>query len=308
MISIKRTSTPPTDLKGTRANPSIGEAELEKVIEFYNKKVNLSQSFKYKAYKSKSVIEELGKLFFGKCAYCETKYQATQPVDVEHFRPKGGVMVIDRSPKRSSKKGGKNSSVSTELKLKLQKPGYYWLAASWDNLLPSCIDCNRERNQKIPDETDSTKFKTIKVGKANHFPLADENRRRLSHKSKKREEPLILDPALDAPEKHLEFTEEGIVRPALIKRKPSPKGEASIKVYALQRLGLVQERRARAKLVLAQMERVQELMNDFNQRPGDEQLEERLNRELKELKRYTKPEEEYAGMARQIVKNFLASL
>nr|MBA2733604.1 hypothetical protein [Acidobacteriota bacterium] len=174
-----------------------------------------------------------------------------------------------------------------------------------------CIDCNRERNQKVPDETnptDQTKFKTIKVGKANHFPLIDETKRRLSHKSRKREEPLILDPAQDKPEQHLEFTEEGIVRPKLIKRKPSPKGEASIKVYGLQRFGLVQERRARAKMVLAQMERVQELMKDFDRRPSDKQLEKRLNRELEELKRYTKPEEEYAGMSRQMVRNFLASL
>ena len=312
MITIKRTSLPPADLKGTNANPSLGESELEKVLQFYAKKGNLSKAFKYKAYKSKSVIEALGKLFSSKCAYCESKFGPTQPVDVEHFRPKGGVMVIDRSPRRRSKKAGKKSSKKSsapvEPKLKLQKPGYYWLAASWDNLLPSCIDCNRERNQKIPDETDPTKFKTIKVGKANHFPLVDETKRRLSHKSKKREEPLILDPAVDKPEKHLEFTEEGIVRPALIKKKPSPKGEASIKVYGLQRIGLVQERRARAKLVLAQMERVQELIEDFDRRPSDKQLEKRLNREMEELKRYTKPEEEYAGMARQIARKFLASL
>ena len=312
MINIKRPSTPPADLKGTKAKPSSGETELEKVIEFYAKKGNVSKAFKFKAYKSKSVIEELGKLFSGKCAYCESKFQATQPVDVEHFRPKGGVMEFDRSPKRSTKKTGKKSSgkssASTEPKLKLRTPGYYWLAASWDNLLPSCIDCNRERNQKVPDETDPTGFKTIKLGKANHFPLDDEARRRVSHKSKKREEPLILDPALDQPEKHLEFTKDGIVRPTLVRKKPSPKGEASIKVYGLQRFGLVQERRARAKMVLAQMERVQELMKDFDRRPSDKQLEERLNRELEELKRYTKPEEEYAGMSRQIVRKFLASL
>jgi hypothetical protein len=221
-------------------------------------------------------------------------------------------MVMDRSPKSVSKKAGKTasekSSAPEEPKLKLQKPGYYWLAASWDNLLPSCIDCNRERMQKIPDEAEPTKLKIIKVGKANHFPLVDEAQRRLSHKSKKREEPLILDPTLDKPEKHLEFTAEGIVRPALIRKKPSPKGGASIKVYALQRIGLVQERRARARMVLAQMQRVQEQIEDFKLRPNDKQLEQRLNRELAELKRYTQPEEPYAGMARQIVKNFLASL
>ena len=30
-------------------------------------------------------------LFHGKCAYCETFYSASAPVDVEHYRPKGAV-------------------------------------------------------------------------------------------------------------------------------------------------------------------------------------------------------------------------
>jgi hypothetical protein len=306
VISIRRSPKPPAELKGTKAKPSVGEIELENVLKFYSRKGNLRKGFKFKAYKSKGVIEELGKLFSGKCAYCESRYAATQPVDVEHFRPKGGVLVIDASPKPAGKKAAKRSApaAAPEPKFKLQTPGYYWLAATWDNLLPSCIDCNRERKQRIPDENDPKTFKTLKVGKGNNFPLMDETRRRLSHTSRKREEPLILDPSLDQPERHLEFTEEGIVRPALIKRKPSPKGEASIKVYALQRIGLVQERRARALLVLAQMERVREITEDFKRRPGDRQLEARLNREMEELKRYTKPEEEYAGMARQLIKKF----
>lgn len=307
MISVRRTSPPPPDLKGSAGKLSPGEIELREVIGFYAKKGNLVKGFKYKAYKSKTVIEELGRLFFGKCAYCESKYQATQPVDVEHYRPKGGVMVAHLPGRGSAKKTAKKSS-PVEPRLKLQKPGYYWLAASWDNLLPACIDCNRERNQKVPDDTAVKAFKTIKVGKGNNFPLADETKRRLTQKSRSGEEPLILDPSQDNPDRHLEFTEEGIVRPTLIKKKHSPKGEASIRVYALQRIGLVQERKARAKLVLAQIERVRELIADFNRRPRDRRLERRLEREMEELKRYAMPEEEYAGMARQIIKKFFGSL
>jgi len=307
MISIRRTAPPPPDLKGTVGKPSPGEIELREVIEFYANKGNLIKAFKYKAYKSKTIVEELGKLFFGKCAYCESKYQATQPVDVEHYRPKGGVMVAYHPKKGGAKKNAKKSNPG-EPQIKLQKPGYYWLAASWDNLLPACIDCNRERNQKVPHDADPTRFTVIKVGKGNNFPLADETKRRLTPRSRRQEEPLILDPTSDQPDKHLEFTEDGIVRPTLIKRKTSIKGEVSIRVYALQRIGLVQERRARAKLVLAQIERLRELIADLDKRPEDKQLEKRLERELQELKRYTRPEEEYAGMARQLIKKFFGSL
>ncbi|MDX6694414.1 MAG: hypothetical protein QOF02_2017 [Blastocatellia bacterium] len=307
MITVKRTSTPPVDLKGQKGKLSAGEKELAAVLAFYSQAGNLNKSFDFKAYKSKSVIEELTRLFAGKCAYCESKYQATQPVDVEHYRPKGGFNVIDAGGKARGTAGGQTSPPAAP-KIKLQKPGYYWLAMVWDNLLPACIDCNRERNQLVPDETADTGFKTVKVGKGSNFPLVDESRRRLTHKSRKREEPLILNPALDNPDQHLEFTEEGIVRPTLIRNKPSSKGEASIKVYALQRSGLVQERKARAKLVLAQIERVRELIADLDARPGDAQLQSRLQREMEELKRYEKPEEAYAGMARQLIKKFFGSL
>ncbi|HYJ45271.1 MAG TPA: hypothetical protein VEV81_01570 [Pyrinomonadaceae bacterium] len=311
MIRIERPKTPPADLKGTKASPSPGEKEMAKAIEFYAKKRNQTKPFPFAAYKAKTVVAELNKLLAGKCAYCESKYRATAPVDVEHFRPKGGYFVLDTSQKKSGKKSGKSSKKSSQPavpKFVLKKPGYYWLAAVWENLLPSCIDCNRERNQQVPDETDPQKFKTIKVGKGSNFPLVDEKKRLDSPKSRKREEPLILDPTVDKPEKHLEFTEEGVVRPALVKKKPSLKGAESIRVYALQRMGLVQERRDRARMVLAQIQRVRELLEDFNRRPKDRQLERRLDREMEELERYAKPEEVYAGMARQLIKKFFGPL
>lgn len=309
MIHIQRPSTPPPDLKGTKSKPSLGETELEQVLAFYAEKANLGKAFQFKAYKGTTVIEELNKLFFGKCAYCESKYQATQPVDVEHYRPKGGVYVPDSSPAGGGKKAGTKTAAATELKMKLQKPGYYWLAAKWDNLLPSCIDCNRERNQKIPHETDPTKQPSVeKVGKGNNFPLANESKRRLTPKSRKREVPLILDPTQDEPEKYLEFTEHGMVRPTQVDGVDNQRGKVSIKVYALQRNGLVQERRGRALLVLAQIQRVRDVVEDFNREPGNKRFENRLDMEMAELEKYMQPEAEYAGMARQLIKKFYGSL
>src|SRR5262245_40081226 len=83
----------------------------------------------------KRYMQFLLKLFNGKCAYCETDIESNQPGDVEHFRPKGRVVDEEFEPIRiNHPKWGE-----------MDHPGYFWLAYEWDNLFPSCIDCNRYR-------------------------------------------------------------------------------------------------------------------------------------------------------------------
>ena len=41
----------------------------------------------FKAYKGRDVPPALEALFGGRCAYCETPYSNSHPVDVEHWRP-----------------------------------------------------------------------------------------------------------------------------------------------------------------------------------------------------------------------------
>lgn len=89
------------------------------------------KSFEYAAYKKDDVRTALDQLFHGKCAYCETSYAASAPVDIEHYRPKGGV---SEAPVHG---------------------GYWWIAMQWENLLPSCIDCNRKRGQTIVEASTS---------------------------------------------------------------------------------------------------------------------------------------------------------
>ncbi len=98
-----------------------GKAELISAREFYTKSPEKTYSFS--AYKGTDVAETLRKLFNDKCAYCESTFRAVSPADIEHYRPKGRV------------KDEENHQ------------GYWWLAADWENLLPCCIDCNRERHQ-----------------------------------------------------------------------------------------------------------------------------------------------------------------
>jgi uncharacterized protein (TIGR02646 family) len=279
MIWVDRSQVPiPVELVG---KASAGELELAAAMAFYGDPANLGESYEFSAYKSPGVIRALQALFHGKCAYCESQYLGTAPVDVEHFRPKGGVAVLEKG------------------KVVLRKPGYYWLAAKWSNLLPSCIDCNRKRTQEFPGEDPA------KTGKANHFPLKNDARRAMRSGEEARERPLLLNPCEDRPDEHLEFTEDGAVREALDRRqRPSVRGRVSIEVYGLRRTGLSQLRRDRAILVLAQIKRVKRLEQKLLRDPDDPELEAELAEEIGIFKEYMEDHQPYAGMARQLVRAF----
>lgn len=118
--------------------------------------------YSFTRYRDDSVRQALEKLFHGKCAYCESLYAGTQPVDIEHFRPKSRVAEDPAFP------------------------GYWWLAADWDNLLPSCIDCNRSRKQhalsekqllELVDGATKQAIPRFNQGKADAFPLFENSPR-----------------------------------------------------------------------------------------------------------------------------------
>jgi len=218
-----------------------GAKELERAETHYANPN--ATTFKFSKYKLPSVKRELEKIFHGKCAYCETFYSASHPMDVEHYRPKGAV---SEEPNHK---------------------GYWWIAMDWDNLFPSCIDCNRKRNQiivapntslleLIDSSVNSSGVTTISSGKKDSFPIlgtrADAQNRNLSS-----EDPLLLNPALDTPGVHLEYYFDfenpiSLILPKKLHdrhsifRDPvnelSLKGASSIHVYGLNRLRLVQER------------------------------------------------------------------
>jgi uncharacterized protein (TIGR02646 family) len=189
-----------------------------------------TKSFTFSAYKSKSVLDALTELFGPKCAYCESLIGAVLPTDIEHYRPKGGV---------AGRKG-------------LLTPGYWWLAADWDNLLPSCIDCNRERTQDFPNMPRGLS------GKANKFPLHKDSPRARRPRADRRETPLLLNPCQDEPSRHLQFVAEcgkSVVRAKKPKKGKPAMGQPSIDVYGLNRKGLVEARTA-ALVLLRDIERL----------------------------------------------------
>jgi uncharacterized protein (TIGR02646 family) len=211
-----------------------GLSELERARAHHLQYGNLRE-FKFKAYKKSEVGRRLNQLFHGKCAYCETFYAASSPMDVEHFRPK---KAVSENPAH---------------------PGYWWLAMRWDNLLPSCIDCNRKRKQRVVDISvaltdlyDSMRHhrlgKAATLGKKDSFPLSNENDRLQPESGDHRSEaPLLLDPTRDDPLSFLKFHVEHqpLVSVVLVRSAaPSMQQQAavSIHVYGLNRLGLVQDR------------------------------------------------------------------
>lgn len=280
MIAIDKGPSP-ASLTGPGSD---GDKERAAVRAFYAIPANAEASYdKFKAYKGDDVVAALTQRFSGKCAYCESVYAATAPVDVEHYRPKGGVEVDG----------------------KLKKPGYYWLAAEWDNLLPSCIDCNRKRTQEFADAEPALR------GKANRFPVANAGPRTFAPGVERGERRLLLNPCLDEPEKHLEFIEEGVIRAAPTRGRPSPMGEQSILVYGLDRKGLTDVRRDLLTAIEGVIARVRQTL-DRMQRTGDAQrtreLEEDLRRDVAELKGHLDAKRPYAGMARQVINRFLQEI
>jgi hypothetical protein len=185
------------------------------------------------------------------------------------------------------------------------KPGYYWLAADWENLLPSCIDCNRSRKQLLPNGETRT------LGKKNQFPIRDEDSRQLNHHQANNEEPLLINPCdrSTLPSEHLEFTEEAVVI-----AKPngagqsSELGENSIHVYALNRTGLVHARLEVLKLLEQRKYTLIKLMEIH----GDPELpshlkavvEDLISHEIAALEAFMKPEKPFSAMAREFIGEF----
>lgn len=227
------------------AEPSIlskrygdNKTELDRLREAFQ----AGDELKFNRYKEDKVKQALDKLFHGKCAYCESFYAGTQPVDVEHYRPKGGVDGVD------------------------EHPGYWWLAGDWENLLPSCIDCNRKRRQKTPDapsgqlvsltrDGDFDRQRTLSTGKATAFPLEQDSPRASKENDNIDDEKrLLLDPTREDPENDIVFHVDREKLISLVFPKPvgaaaganaaqvSERGAVSIQIYGLNRLQLVQAR------------------------------------------------------------------
>lgn len=153
----------------------------------------------------------LCKVFHHKCAYCEGDLAAQTRGAAEHFRPKKGVSQV-----------AADGTVIPET-----HPGYWWLAFSWENLVPACPDCNAEKGVKFP-------VRGTRVCSPEPARTIDE--------LDAVERPLLLHPFRGPePERLIGFLRDGS---AYAKSRDDPEATATITVCALNRWGL---KKARAR-------------------------------------------------------------
>jgi len=241
--------------------------------------------FTFKAYTHDSVRDALTILFKKKCAYCESTFVHTSFKNIEHFRPK--------------------SKIAEGVPL---KPGYYWLGSDWDNLLLSCTLCNSQQTHAIHGS-----LAVESLGKMNQFPLHNFSHIRDHRIGISSEEPrrLLIDPCKDNPEQFLSYGNDGNILPRAQRGFRRLKGEKSIKVYALQRMDLVEER----KKVRVAIERQQQNVIDYTLYflrfvESDPVLaatfEVKADEHMEILKEFMDPKSPYSGMAKEMIRSFVA--
>lgn len=142
---------------------------------------------------------------YEKCCFCEGMFLDHSFGDVEHYRPKGGYQQA-------------NSDT-------IKKPGYYWLAYEWSNLMFSCEICNRKY-------------------KKNLFPLTAGTVRALQHTDalESLNNCLLIDPNHEDPQPHIKFNKH-------IPVGQTAKGRKSITSYGLKRTKLNEARERHLNIV-----------------------------------------------------------
>jgi len=311
MIFVKRPAEPPA-VTAALNKPYVkfaNKTELERAREYYGVEPPPKKAFKFERYSEHDVRFALDELFHEKCAYCESTYRAVDSRDVEHFRPKGG---ITEAP---------------------EHPGYWWLAASWSNLLPSCPPCNQRRRQTLYEpgmtleEFEAARRKQAETlsGKKNAFPVRNSTWVTREQATLSAEDPLLINPCERNPADHLEFVFDwkppqyiweaeqitAIVRPRSQAGQDDPYGKASIAIYGLRRAGLFREYLARVKDMQRLCIPIVDIFRDLAKEPpptNEAVLLGRLQNYKNLLLAYTKPDRPYAAMATAFIAQFEAEL
>ncbi len=272
MRYVKRAKKVPAALRAQKATDEIAAARK------HFKGKDRDKAFDFQAYKAPEIKQALLAMFDGKCAYCEETLSG-QPGDVEHFRPKSEITD-----------GAKTI-----------RPGYYWLAAEWTNLLPSCRDCNGERMQEMVDI-----YRKVKGGKANYFPVM--TRARLKDPSKKGEQGVLLDPCRDDPSQHLSFP---LSRQGVVISRTNGKGvnraQETIRILGLNRKLLVQARRTTLSLIQLTLDSLRKEHAAMRTNGGARSRKEFLELQAKVRKLVT-PSLQFSECVRQAIEETIASL
>ena len=142
MIRICKPTQPPAILKKRGYQETQGLCNIYDASPKEYHEGSFTFEFDSGLYAAKSVKNALLRAQHGKCCFCESKVAHISYGDVEHYRPKAGYRQSPDDP--------------------LGRPGYYWLAYDWSNLLFCCQLCNQRFKRSL-------------------FPLADSVYRACTH-------------------------------------------------------------------------------------------------------------------------------
>jgi len=240
VIRIKRPARAPAILRGK------GAEARERNTEAFARGETVF-NFDSGIYGHQRVKRPLVKAQHGKCCFCESKVTHIASGHIEHFRPKGGVRQHPDEP--------------------LYRPGYFWLAYEWHNLLFSCELCNSRH-------------------KKNLFPLANpSDRARRPTDNLDAEQPMFIDPSREDPSAHIGFRAE---YPFAI--NGSTRGEATWRGLGLDREALAEIRRDHLVMVKA-LKKLSE---------GAPDQADRLEA-TKLLKKFVSPRAQWSAMVRAAI-------
>ena len=262
--------------------------ERQKAQGHYSQMPSPTKPFKFKAYKGADVVAALETLFSKKCAYCESKYSGQQPVDVEHFRPKGA-----------------GAEAPSQLR-------FWWLGSEWTKLLPCCSDCNRKRkhNHVTLDQNNQATVTTDRTiaGKKDAFPLHGPLRANGPNDPLQVEQPLLIDPTLRDPGQHIDWWINELRFPMMTARlhgaAADPFAAVSIKVLGLNRQGLVEERGSLLQDLAATFEIIRDLIRAAGSMAPSAQRDETIAKAVFHLNRVRakgESTERYSAVARAYV-------
>ncbi|PKG52340.1 retron system putative HNH endonuclease [Olleya sp. 1-3] len=192
-----------------------------------------------------------------KCAYCESKIDSLEAT-IDHFRPHYAAA---------------NTSG------KISQEHYWWLALKWNNLLPSCSECN--------------------TNKRNYFPIY-KKRATVNYYAKDTlfniEAPIFIDPEFENPEEYFKYLETGEILPL------TERAKITIELLNLNRQQLVRKRREIVHETNA-------FLSEINSSESTDKSKDRFNHIISLLENsFEDDDKPYLGLRRFLVRKFINEL
>jgi nucleoside phosphorylase/5-methylcytosine-specific restriction endonuclease McrA len=225
------------------------------------------------------VMEDLYKVFAGKCAYCEVKVDEGRPDTLTFFRPRqNALQELGGTPDPNH---------------------YWWLSWEWSNLYLACRECRLAKGWLFPTARKKRAEPPSPDTVLQSLLSPDFDWGSRLSIDLQEEESLLIDPCLDKPVDHLSFEETGKVAP----RDGSKRGNTTITILDLNRNALLSERREHARKIKGVLKRS---LQATDRNKGE--VKPNISSKIEELRLLCGADQPFAGMTRQLLKHWLQAV